>query len=154
MPDVQQTRMSFFITSHMLISSFLFVLCLIQARMFSLTSLSGVPGQKKFPCNLRKSLRCFYLHITSLVLALMCYLCKLQNLFCYKDNYKFIVIFLTVPVLFWNGGVFTLTHTHTHTSTAKNNVCVRLYILYVYMLPWLRFFRAFFSVVRQMPGYN
>jgi len=30
-----------------------------------------------------------------------------------------------------------------------------VFSLYVHLwLPWLRFFRAFFSVVRQMPGYN
>ena len=36
------------------------------------------------------------------------------------------------------GGEFTLTDTHTHTLTAKNNVCVRLYVLYIYVLLFIQ----------------
>lgn len=128
-PDMQQTRMCFLITSRMLyalpISSFWLCASSHTATNVFRNIFKWCARAKKFPCTLRKSLCCFHLHITSLVLALMCYLCKLQNFFCCKDNYEIILIFVIVPVLFWNGGgEFTLTHIHTHTLKAKNNVCI------------------------------
>jgi len=56
--------------------------------------------------------------------------------------------------------MFRLTNRH---QGAYRCALLKLWLLYVYVvfslyvyvwLPWLRFFRAFPSVVRQMPGYN
>jgi len=64
------------------------------------------------------------------------------------NYYILLYIFLTLTLLvkwFILSDVWLTVH--------RNSVWIVL-LFYCYDLPWLRFFRAFSSVVRQMPGYN
>jgi len=132
--DVQQTCMCFLITSCMLyallISSFWLCGSSHTATNVFLNTCKWCARAKKFPYTLRKSLRCFHLHITSLVLALMCYLCKLQNFCCCKDNYEIILIFVTVPVLFWSGGGGVHFDSHSYPHFNSKEQCLYLIIVF------------------------
>jgi hypothetical protein len=92
------------------------------------------------------------------VLLLMCILFCCLCVFCFAA-YMYFVLLLVYILLLADSFIFFRFYIYQYIAVFLLDTVIYVFLLLglyilIVQLPWLRFFRAFSSVVRQMPGYN